>query len=61
MWKIFFEWFAYAVAACLILLPIGLSMFTLFLMLTYPATEEEIIESGHWLTDEELDQIRKKH
>ncbi len=59
MLQVFFEWFAYAVAACLILLPIGLAMFTIFLMMTYPATEEEIIEHGHWMTDEELDRFRK--
>lgn len=61
MWGMLFEWFFYVVAACLILLPIGLCLFTIFLMFTYPATDQEILENGHWLTDEELDQMNKKH
>lgn len=59
MWKILFEGVMYVMAACLIIAPMGLALFTIFLMLTYPTTDEEIIEHGHWMTDEELDQFKK--
>jgi len=41
-------------------LPIGLSLFTIFLMLTAPATEEEILDYGHWMDQDDIDNLTKK-
>lgn len=56
--KISMETFFYFVGAVLLALPVILTLFTVFLMLTSPATEEEQIEDGTWGHD--IDSLAKK-
>lgn len=44
----------------LIGLPVGLSLFTIFLMMTAPATEEEMLDYGHWVDQDDIDNLTKK-
>lgn len=41
----------------LLSMPIWLSLFTIFLMLTAPSTDEEMLEYGHWVDQDDIDNL----
>lgn len=53
------QFFFWSLGIILMGLPIGLSLFTIFLMLTAPATDEELLDYGHWADQEDIDNLTK--
>lgn len=47
------ETFFWVVGMIILGLPVGLSLFTVFLMLTYQPDETDILEYGSWLDEDE--------
>lgn len=45
----FFWW----VGAIILFMPVGLTLFTVFLMLTYQPDETDVIEYGSWLDEDD--------
>lgn len=55
-----FETLMWVVGAIIIFMPIGLSLFTIFLMLTTPATDEDLLDYGHWADQNDVDGLYKR-
>jgi len=55
-----FEIIFWSMGMLVVGLPIGLSLFTIFLMLTAPATDEDVIHYGHWDDQDDIDNLTKK-
>lgn len=55
-----FEFIFWTMGYLLLGLPVILSVFTIFLMLTSPATDEDLLDYGHWFDQDDIDNLTKK-
>lgn len=56
-----FQTFMWIVGITIVFMPVGLALFTIFLMLTAPATDEDILDYGHWADQDDIDGLYKRH
>jgi hypothetical protein len=49
----------WSLGMALVAMPVGLAFFAIFLMLTYPATEEEELDMAYWGDDADVDHRMK--